>query len=167
VTSCHHQTPRPATADPAHSHATGPEWTLCGPHDAELLGSLNAQLAEDEGTPAIGPPSAYTERMRGWLEHGRYQAAIARRGNDVMAYVLWRDDPDYGDIFIRQYFVSRQHRGTGLGHKLLEHATHQFWHGKPLRLDVYDTNPQGRKFWEKAGFTPYSRLMRRRPLSPL
>ena len=55
-------------------------WMPCGPADAELLGSLNAQLAEDEGADRIGPPSAYIERMRGWLEQGRYKAAAARRG---------------------------------------------------------------------------------------
>jgi len=76
------------------------QWTPCGPDDAELLGSLNAQLAEDEGAQPIGPPSAYITRMRGWLEQGRYQAATARRGGEVLAYVLWRDDLDYGDIFI-------------------------------------------------------------------
>jgi|SRR5215469_5045761 len=142
-----------------------PDWTPCGPDDAELLGGLNAQLAEDEGSPGIGPPSAYVERMRDWLGQGRYEAAVACIGNDVLAYVLWRDDPDYRDIFVRQFFVSREHRGTGLGHRLFERAVRQFWQGRPLRLDVYDSNPRGAAFWEKVGFVPYSRLMRRAPES--
>jgi GNAT superfamily N-acetyltransferase len=120
------------------------EWTPCGPDDAGLLGSLNAQLAEDEGAHLIGPPSAYIERMRGWLDQGRYKAAAARRGDDVLAYVLWRDDPDYSDVFVRQFFVSRGHRGAGLGRLLFERAAGQFWRGRPLRLDVYDSNPGGR-----------------------
>jgi GNAT superfamily N-acetyltransferase len=136
---------------------------LCGPDDAELLGSLNAQLAEDEGAQLIGPPSAYIKRMRDWLEHDRYKAAAARRGDDVLAYVLWRDDPDYGDIFVRQFFVSRGHRGAGLGQHLFERAVYQFWPGRPLRLDVYDSNPRAAAFWEKTGFAPFSRLMRRAP----
>lgn len=139
------------------------EWTPCRPCDAELLGRLNAQLAEDEGAQPIGPPSAYVERIRSWLERGRYEAAVARRGDDVLAYVVWRADPDYGDIYIRQFFVSREHRGAGLGCRLFERAVVQFWPGKPLRLDVYDSNPRGGKFWERVGFTPYSRLMRRVP----
>src|SRR5262249_40561459 len=68
--------------------------------------------------------------------------AAARRGDDVLAYVLWRDDPDYGDIFVRQFFVSRGHRGAGLGRLLFERAAGQFWLGRPLRLDVYDSSPE-------------------------
>jgi GNAT superfamily N-acetyltransferase len=87
--------------------------------------------------------------MRDWLENGRYQAAIARRGDDVLAYVLWRDDHDYGDIYVRQFFVSREHRGAGLGRALFERAVRQFWPGRPLRLGVYDSHPRGRAFWER------------------
>jgi len=147
--------------DLATGRSADAEWTPCGPDDAELLGSLNAQLAADEGAQLIGPRSAYIERMRGWLEQGPYEAAAARRGDDVLAYVLWRDDPDYGDIFVRQFFVSRGHRGGGLGRLLFERAAGQFWPGRPLRLDVYDSNPGAGAFWEKLGFAPYSRLMRR------
>jgi GNAT superfamily N-acetyltransferase len=139
----------------------GAEWTPCEARDAELLGAMNAQLSVDEGGQPIGPLPVYVARMRGWLEAGRYQAAIARRDEEALAYVLWRDDHDYGDIFIRQYFVSREHRGAGLGQALFERAVSQLWPGRPLRLDVYDSNPRGRAFWEKTGFAPYSRLMRR------
>ena len=149
--------------DAASDWSADAQWMPCGPGDAELLGSLNAQLAEDEGAPTIGPPAAYIKRMRGWLEQGSYQAAAARRGGEVVAYVLWRDDLDYGDIFIRQFFVARGHRGAGLGRRLFERAVRQFWQGRPLRLDVYDSNPRGCAFWEKIGFAPYSRLMRRPP----
>lgn len=137
------------------------EWTICDARDAELLGAMNAQLSEDEGGQPIGPLPVIVARMRGWLETGRYQAAVARRGDEALAYVLWRADQDYGDIFIRQYFVSRENRGAGLGQALFERAVSQFWAGRPLRLDVYDTNPRGRAFWEKNGFVSYSRLMRR------
>jgi GNAT superfamily N-acetyltransferase len=137
------------------------EWAMCDARDAELLGAMNAQLSEDEGGQPIGALPVYVTRMRGWLETGRYQAAVARQGDEALAYVLWRDDQDYGDIFIRQYFVSRENRGADLGQVLFERAVSQFWVGRPLRLEVYDTNPRGRAFWEKNGFVSYSRLMRR------
>jgi hypothetical protein len=50
--------------------------------------------------------------MRGWLEQCSYHAAAARHGGEVLAYALWHDDLDYGDIFIRQFFVARDHRGV-------------------------------------------------------
>jgi GNAT superfamily N-acetyltransferase len=125
---------------------------------------MNIQLSADEGGQ-IGPLSAYVSRMRDWLENDRYQAAVARLGDDVLGYVLWRDDPDYGDIDVRQFFVSRQQRGAGLGQALFEREVCQLWPGRRLRLDVYDSNPRSRAFWEKAGFAPYSRLMAKR-MSP-
>jgi GNAT superfamily N-acetyltransferase len=66
-------------------------------------------------------------------------------------------------VFVRQFFVARPHRGRGLGRRLFETAVEQFWSGRPLRLDVYDSNPRGGAFWERIGFAPHSRLMRRPP----
>jgi GNAT superfamily N-acetyltransferase len=138
-------------------------WTLCGPEDAALLGSMNLALSTDEGGMPVGQLSVYVERMERWLRLGQYNAALATIDEVPVAYVLWRDDPDYGDIFVRQFFVRREYRGTGLGRRLFADAVGQFWQSNPLRLDVYDSNPRGRAFWEAVGFEPYSRLMRRAP----
>jgi GNAT superfamily N-acetyltransferase len=138
-------------------------WERCTADDAEILGRLNLQLAEDEGAVLLGGADVYAGRMRGWLEQGRYDAALARADGQPVAYLLWRDDPDYGDVFVRQFFVARERRGGGIGRALFEQAVEGLWPGRPLRLDVYDSNPGGCAFWERLGFTPYSRLMRRVP----
>jgi len=139
-----------------------PRWRRCTAADAETLATMNAQLSADEGA-AVGTAEAYRERMRAWLEEGRYQAAVAEADREPMAYVLWRRDPDYRDVYVRQFFVARSHRSRGLGRRLFEEAVREFWDGDPLRLDVYDSNPRGGAFWESLGFEPYSRLMRRAP----
>jgi GNAT superfamily N-acetyltransferase len=108
--------------------------------------------------------TVYRERMREWLRTGRYQAALARRGHEPVGYLLWRDDPDYQDVFVRQFFIVRDCRGAGLGRELFERAVAELWPGRVLRLDVYDSNPRGRAFWERIGFVPYSQLMRRSPV---
>ncbi len=143
-----------------------PPWRRCTPADAEVLGPLNAQLSEDEGA-AVGTPSAYRERAREWLTTGRYEAAVAEVDGDPVGYVVWRRDPDYGDVYVRQFFVAREHRGRGLGRRLFEEAVSAFWPGDVLRLDVYDSNPRGGVFWESLGFVAYSRLMRRSPETPV
>jgi len=141
-------------------------WRRCTPADAEHLAEMNEQLSRDEGAQPVGPRAAYVERMRTWLEEGRYEAAIAEGGNETIGYVVWRHDPDYDDVFVRQFFVIRAVRGRGLGTRLFEAAVQEFWKGRSLRLDVYDSNPAGRAFWERLGFAPYSRLMRRQPSAP-
>ena len=114
----------------------------------------------------MGTLSDYLARMRAWLEEDRYQAAVAESASEAVAYVVWRRDPDYADVFVRQFFVIRAVRGRGLGTRLFEAAVQEFWKGRSLRLDVYDSNPAGRAFWERLGFAPYSRLMRRQPSAP-
>ena len=115
------------------------------------------------GAEPVGSLDDYVERMRSWLEQGRYQAALAASDGETVAYVVWREDPDYDDVFVRQFFVVREHGGHGLGHQLFEEAAAEFWPGRLLRLDVNDSNPGGGRFWESLGFAPFSRLMRREP----
>ena len=101
--------------------------------------------------------------MRTWLDEGRCDAALAQRDEQPVAYVVWREDPDYADVFVRQFFVVREHRSQGLGRRLFQTAVEEFWPGLLLRLDVYDSNPRSGAFWESLGFVPFSRLMRREP----
>lgn len=144
----------------------GLAWRLCDGADAEQLGRWNAQLSVDEGGEPVGDLPTYTDRMARWLDGGRYAAALAEGPDGPVGYVLWRDDEDYGDVYLRQFFVAREHRGRGIGRQLFEEAVAQLWHGRPLRLDVYDSNPRGLAFWGSVGFEPYSRLMRRAPQAP-
>jgi GNAT superfamily N-acetyltransferase len=143
-----------------------PPWRRCTSADAPVLAVMNAELSVDEGAEPVGPVSAYVERMATWLEEGRYEAALAEDDGEPVAYVVWRSDPDYADVFVRQYFVTRPHRGQGLGRALFERAVAELWPEDTLRLDVYDSNPGGAAFWQRLGFTPYSRLMRRPPTQP-
>jgi GNAT superfamily N-acetyltransferase len=143
-----------------------PTWRRCTLADTEVLAEMNAELSHDEGA-AVGEPSAYLARMRTWLEQDRYQAALAESHGEPVAYVVWRRDPDYDDVYVRQFFVARPHRGRGLGRRLFEAAVQEFWPSDRLRLDVYDSNPRGGAFWEQLGFVPYSRLLRRAPSDAL
>ena len=138
-------------------------WRRATAQDVRLLAGMNAELSRDEGAAPVGSLADYEERLRTWLDTDRYQAALAHRGDEPIAYVVWRDDPDYADVFVRQFFVVREHRGQGLGRRLFEQAVDEFWAGRLLRLDVYDSNPRGGAFWESLGFVPFSRLMRREP----
>jgi GNAT superfamily N-acetyltransferase len=140
-----------------------PTWRRATPQDAAHLAEMNAELSRDEGAAPVGSLADYELRIRTWLEEDRYEAALAALDAETIAYVVWRDDPDYADVFVRQYFVVPEHRGRGLGRRLFETAVAEFWPDRTLRLDVYDSNPRGGAFWEGLGFVPFSRLMRREP----
>jgi GNAT superfamily N-acetyltransferase len=139
-----------------------PPWRRCTVADAEVLARLNARLSRDEGAP-IGSPAEYLVRMRSWLTDDSYQAAMAEtEAGEPVAHVVWRSAPDDGGgVFVRQFSVVPSRRGRGLGARLFERAVQDLWPGEPLRLDVLDTNPRGRAFWERMGFASYSRVMHR------
>ena len=52
------------------------------------------------------------ERAREWLETGRYEAAVAEADGEPIGYVVWRRDPDYGDVDVPAFLVAGQAGGV-------------------------------------------------------
>lgn len=87
--------------------------------------------------------------MQRFLQSG-YRAAVARDGDAVVGYLLWREEDD--GIFLRQFFVVRRWRRRGLGRAMVEQATREYWAGRTVCLEVLAANRGGREFWTKLGF---------------
>jgi GNAT superfamily N-acetyltransferase len=67
-------------------------------------------------------------------------------------------------VYLRQFFIERDARGRGLGTEALALLTKtRFPPGAQITVDVLASNPQGERFWAKAGFTAYARTMVSRP----
>ena len=125
--------------------------------DAELLlaeaaGRRREQLAADPGAPV--PPAA-----------ARVFGAMVRRrvAHEPVAYVLWRRDPDYADVFVRQFFVERDWRRQGIGRSAIEWLLENRWQNAPrVRLEVLTGNVEAIEFWRAVGFSAYAITMERR-----
>ncbi|MBV9875324.1 MAG: GNAT family N-acetyltransferase [Verrucomicrobia bacterium] len=121
--------------------------------DAQALGELNHQLIEDEGHRNPMTVPELVSRMRRWLETD-YQASIFEDGSAIVAYALYRYENDH--VYLRQFFVQRQKRRSGLGRHCLKILFSQVWpEGKRISVDVLCTNPGGIAFWKAVGFTDY------------
>ncbi len=83
-----------------------------GSEDVEVLGAMNKQLIDDERHRNPMNAAELVERMRGWLE-GEYRAAVGIIEGEVVAYALWRRDPEW--MYLRQMFVARGRRREGIG----------------------------------------------------
>lgn len=71
-------------------------------------------------------------------------------------------DPDQQVVYVRQFYIEREHRRRGLGttaFAALQAA--RFPAAQTISLDVLATNPSGQRFWERLGFEPYFVSMKR------
>ena len=93
------------------------------------------------------------ERMRGWLA-GEYRAVIYEEDGEVVAYVLFCEQPE--EIYLRQLFVVPRRRNQGIGHQAVEILRSNFWpKTKRLTVDVLAGNKRGIAFWRKVGYADY------------
>ena len=128
--------------------------------DAGLLGRLNHQLIRDEGHRNPMSADELVERMRGWLVDEGYEALLGYDGDEVVAYVLWRDQPD--SIYLRQIFVQRDYRRQGAARHLML-TLFQRWPDKRLTVDVLAGNARALAFWRRMGYRDYAVMLERLP----
>jgi predicted acetyltransferase len=121
--------------------------------DCQRLAELNHQLIRDEGHRNPMTVPELEQRMRGWLS-GKYRAVIYEEGDEVVAYALFREQPD--NIHLRQFFVVRHRRSQGIGRRAIEILRSQIWpKTKRLTVDVLIANKRGLAFWRQVGYTDY------------
>jgi GNAT superfamily N-acetyltransferase len=124
------------------------------PDDCPLLAELNHQLIQDEGHRNKMTAPELEQRLRGWLS-GEYRAVIFEDSGEVVAYGLYRDEPDL--IYLRQLFVVRHRRRQGLGRQAVKILCSQIWpKDKRLTVEVLVANHSGVAFWRSVGYTDYA-----------
>jgi ribosomal protein S18 acetylase RimI-like enzyme len=122
--------------------------------DCALLAELNHQLIRDEGHRNPMTVPELEQRLRGWLA-SEYAAVIFEKGVEIVAYALYRKQPE--EIHLRQLFVARNQRRRGIGRQALEILRTQIWpkHSR-LTVDVLVQNSVAIAFWRAAGYQDYS-----------
>jgi len=139
------------------------DWRPATADDAPLLAQMNARLIRDEGSRNPMTVPELTERMRGWLRSGSYQATLFSCGAQTVAYALHRkEDPG---IHLRQLFVERSNRRHGIGRAALEILRSSVWPpGARVTVEVLATNPEGAAFWRALGFRDHATTLELAPV---
>jgi predicted acetyltransferase len=123
-------------------------------NDCPLLAELNHQLIRDEGHRNPMTVPELEQRMRGWLE-SEYAAILFEDGGKVVAYALYREQPD--EIYLRQLFVVRHRRRQGLGKQAMHLLFSEIWpKTKRLTVEVLTANTAAVAFWRAVGYRDYS-----------
>ena len=128
--------------------------------DTEALARLNHQLIRDEGHRNAMNVGELSERMRAWLVDEGYEALLGFDGDELVAYVLWRDQPD--SVYLRQIFVQRDYRRQGTARQLML-TVFQRWPAKRLTVDVLAGNARALAFWRRMGYQDYAVMLERLP----
>jgi GNAT superfamily N-acetyltransferase len=122
--------------------------------DVSLLARLNLQLIQDEGHRNRMALPELQARMRCWLQH-EYEAVIFEQHAMPVAYALYRKDDRA--IYLRQFFVDRQHRRRGIGRRALQILLAEVWPPSwRITLEVLAQNRTGYAFWKALGFQDYA-----------
>lgn len=126
--------------------------------DLATICRLNQKLKDDEGSKTRLPWDDLVARLRGWLNNDGYQAVLFEQGQVSLAYLIFRREADpcvlEGEmIYIRQFYVDREMRLQGIGRAAIDMWRSEYVpSGMSVEMDVLETNPGGRAFWEAVGF---------------
>ena len=127
--------------------------------DTALLGQLNERLIADEGHRNKMTASELQERMTAWLGNA-YEATLILQEGTVIGYALYRFDGE--SVYLRQFYVGREHRRRGVGTRAISWLLAHVWHQTTrLRLDVLVGNQPAINFWRSLGFSDYCITMER------
>lgn len=130
--------------------------------DCPRLAELNHQLIRDEGHRNKMTVPELEQRMRGWLQ-SEYDAIIFEEGGQLVAYALYREEPE--EIYLRQLFVARNRRRQGIGRAAVEILRSQIWpKNKRLTVEVLVRNAAAVAFWRAVGYQDYSLTLEILPL---
>ncbi len=122
--------------------------------DCPRLAELNYQLIQDEGHRNRMTVPELEQRMKGWISGG-YRAIIYEDAGEMVAYALFREEPD--EIYLRQLFVVCHRRNQGLGRRAVEILRSRIWpKSKRLTVDVLVANKRAVRFWRSVGYVDYA-----------
>ena len=129
--------------------------------DIALVAAMNQRLVEDEGSRNPFTDSRYRERIREWLFSGDWELVLFTDSADTsLGYATYRIAKDeYCQkrevVHLRQFFIDRPFRGRGYGRSSYALLAHERFEHREVTLDVLTTNPGGRRFWAKLGFSEH------------
>ena len=145
------------------------ELRAAAPDDLSLLAQMNDRLVEDQGSENPFSVSDLEDRFKTWLESEEWQIDVIKESDSIVGYAVYQQRSDYyvedqTVVYLRQFYIERQHRGRGLGTRAYPQlVADRFPEGLEVSLDVVSTNPRGQSFWSKFGFDAYFTEMKLKP----
>jgi len=129
---------------------------FAGKQELDLLAEWNHQLIRDEGHRNPMTVPELRKRMEGWLT-GEYKAVLFSLENKAVAYALYRETAD--ELYLRQLYVCRDRRCTGIGRAAMNILMVQIWPKKRLTVEILCKNAVAIEFYRSLGYQDYALAM--------
>ena len=132
-----------------------------GEEHLAILAAMNQRLVEDEGSRNPFSEIQFRQRIAGWLDGDEWELVLfTDSAGSTVGYAVYRlrkheYDHHLQVVHLRQFFVDRPFRGQGVGRAAYVQLEDERFQGREVSLGVLTTNPGGRRFWEKMGFSEY------------
>ncbi|MAC80534.1 MAG: GNAT family N-acetyltransferase [Rhodobacteraceae bacterium] len=127
--------------------------------DAEALNDALRQLSETLGDDHRA--TADDLRRLGWGENPAFRAMLAWADGAVVGVSFYSPYVStmrgMAGVYVSDLWTAEVVRGQGLGPRLLAETLRDaeaVWGARFLKLDVYHTNPDARRFYDRLGFRP-------------
>lgn len=136
-----------------------------GREDLHILAEMNKQLIEDESSSNSMGIQELEERMREFFENN-WGMDLIMKEDAIIGYALYQYQEDSfhrgeKQVYLRQYFIRREYRNMGYGIAGIDLLRKtRFKDVRKIELDVLEKNPEGKRFWDRAGFRAYYTNMR-------
>ena len=132
-------------------------WHEASDSDIGLLADWNHQLIRDEQHRNPMTVDQLAERMRNWLQKEEYRA-ILFSSDEPVCHAVFRREAEL--VHLRQFFVRRERRRTGIGRAAVSILREQIWPSDVrLTVDVLCHNQGGIAFWRSVGYRDYNLTM--------
>ena len=131
------------------------------PADVALLAQMNHRLVTDQGSVSTYSLQKFAQRFEEWLRTGEWQVDVVVEKEQIVGYAVYQERRDYycedkKVTYLRQFYIDRQYRGKGVGREaLMTLVRTRFPKDMEVAVDVVASNPGGREYWSKMGFSPY------------
>ena len=132
--------------------------------DLPLLAAMNRRMVEDERNVNPMDLAALEARMANWLV-GDWRVDLILADGETAGYAVYRPQaneyfPTRPRTFLRHFYVERELRGRGVGRRAFAAlVAERFPPGGEVVLEVLESNPGGRRFWERMGLWPHCTTM--------
>jgi ribosomal protein S18 acetylase RimI-like enzyme len=135
--------------------------------DFDKLAMLNRELIEDEKHRNPMTVLELKERFIRLVNRENWMVDLFIQNGAIVGFATHRVEPDNVEpsgerTYLRHFYISRQHRRSGMGRSALALLIQSRFNDKSrIFLEVLETNPSGKAFWSRMGFVPYSTIMER------
>lgn len=133
--------------------------------ERDVLARMNKELLEDEKIRSPMNVAALRDRFDRFVDEDGWSIEVFLKESEIVGYITYRSEPDPvaptgQSIHLRQFYIARSHRRQGLGAAAIAlFKRSRLKDGDRIVLDVLDTNPRGKRFWQSVGFVPYATIM--------